>query len=326
MNVVVLILDGVADLGLSAVVEAFRTANTVRAELDQSPYVVRTASHGHGVRSAHGHLIATTPLAELDGDVDVIVVPAVMAADADELVDVITSSTHRPAREWLAAARADGTELAAACTGTFLLAEAGVLDGVTTTTSWWLGPTMRRRYPLVDVDETRTLCRSDGITTAGASLMHLDLSLALIARQSPALAETVSRYLVTGDRRTQVASAIPEVLGRGDSHVAAFERWVRAHLEDAFGVAEAAAELGLTVRSLQRATQAEIGMAPKDFIDEIRLERATRLLQTTALTVEVVAAKVGYLNAGTLRALYRRRRHLTIAEVRGGAPAWRSPV
>lgn len=328
MKIDVLAVDGVADLGLAAVVEVFGMANALCADFERppEPWTVRTVSLGAGVRSGHGHLIATTPLGELDGGADVVIVPAAATPDADALIGAVTATANRPLREWITATHAAGGELAAACTGTFLLAESGVLDGGTATTSWWLGPAMRRRYPLITVDESRTLCRSGGIVTAGAALMHLDLALALVARRSPAVAETVSRYLVTGDRRTQVASALPEVVARGDSLVAGFERWVRAHLGEAFGIAEAAAGLGVTVRSLQRATQAEIGMSPRDFVDEIRLEHATRLLQTTTSTVDAVAADVGYLNAGTLRALYRRRRRLTIAEVRGAAPAWCAPI
>ena len=217
----------------------------------------------------------TTPLREAPGDVGAAVVPAASIMDADVLVESVSASANRPLREWLAEAREAGIALAAACTGTFLLAESGIFDGVTATTSWWLGPAMRRRYPRVDVDESRTLCRADKITTAGATLMHLDLALSLIASRSPALAETVSRYLVVGDGRTQIASAIPEVMARGDSVVAAMERWVRAHLAESFGLADAAAAIGVTVRSLQRATQAEIGVSPRDFVDAIRLERAT---------------------------------------------------
>lgn len=327
MEVIVVASDGVADLGLAAILEAFNTANGIRAGLEHPPeaWRVRTVSMGHSVRSGHGHLVPTTPLADVTGRVDVAIVPAAAIVDADALVEAVTSPANHAVRDWLIAVRDAGTDLAAACTGTFFLAEAGVLDGVAATTSWWLGPTMRRRYPLVEVDESRTLCRADGITTAGATLMHFDLALSLIASQSPAVAETVSRYLVVGDRSTQLASAIPEVMARGDSLVAALERWVRPHLADSFGIADAATELGVTVRTLQRAVQAEIGMTPRDFVDEIRLERATHLLQTTTLTVDAVAGRVGYLNAGTLRALYRRRRGRSIADVRGTVPAWRVP-
>jgi transcriptional regulator GlxA family with amidase domain len=326
MNVDVFVVDRVADFGLAAVLEAFSIANSLLGDLDTAPapWQVRTVSFGDSVLSGHGHTVPTTPLADLSPEIGLMIVPAVLVFDAESLIRLVSAPGSQPVLERISSARADGVHLAAACTGTFFLAEAGVLDGLPATTSWWLGPAFRRRYPRIDVNEGRTLCRGRHVTTAGASLSHLDLALSLIAAQSPALAELVARYLVAGDRRTQIEFAIPAVIARGDSLVAAFERWVRDHIAEQFQLADAARLLGVTVRSLQRATQAEIGMSPRDFVNEIRLERATHLLRTTSLTIDTVAAKVGYLNAGTLRDLFRRRRGRTLAEVRASPLSWES--
>ncbi|MBB5912833.1 transcriptional regulator GlxA family with amidase domain [Nocardia transvalensis] len=322
MDVAVLAVDGVADFGLAAVLEAFHTANLLLGELDSAPepWQVRVVSTGTSVRSGHGQLVPTTPLPELPGDIGLLVVPAVLITDADGLIDLVSSAPSRGVLERISAAERDGAHLAAACTGTFYLAESGVLDGIPATTSWWLGPAFRRRYPRVELDEERILCRAGQVTTAAAVLSHIDLALAVIAAQSPALAELVSRFFLVGDRRVQVA--IPELVARGDSLVAAFERWVRDSIAEQFRIADAAAALGVTVRSLQRATQAEIGMSPRDFVNEIRLERATHLLRNTTLTVDAVAARVGYLNPGTLRSLFRRRRRRSLAEVRASPLSW----
>ncbi|MET8872169.1 helix-turn-helix domain-containing protein [Nocardia sp. NPDC004604] len=324
MEVAVFVVDGVADFGFAAVLETFNMANAVLNDLEcpPAPWHVHTVSLGHGVRSGHGHLIPTTSLNDLSTEIDVMIVPAVEVLDAEALIGLVSARANRPILERISATRQSGAHVAAACTGTFFLAEAGVLDGQPATTSWWLGPTFRRRYPGVDVQEGRTLCRASGVTTAGAVLSHLDLALSLIVPVSPAVAELVARYMTVGSRRTQIEFAIPEVIARGHSLVASFERWVRDRIADQFSIADAAKALGVTPRSLQRAAQAELGMSPRDFVDEIRLERATRLLRTTSLTVDAIATKVGYLNAGTLRALFRRRRGRTIAEVRASETYW----
>ncbi|WP_067904041.1 GlxA family transcriptional regulator [Nocardia vaccinii] len=326
MEATVLVIDGVADFGFAAVLETFSMANALLAELESPPppWRVRTASLGTSVRTWHGHLVPTTPLDDLFGEIDVMIVPAIGVLDSEALVDLISAPANQPILEHISSEHQRGTHLAGACTGTVFLAEAGVLNGLTATTSWWLGPTFRRRYPEVDVQEGRTLCLARGVTTAGASLSHLDLALSLINSVSPALAELVARYLAIGNRGPQIEFSIPEVVARGDSLVASFERWVREHVADQFTIADAAKALDTTARSLQRATQAQLGMSPRDFGDEIRLERATRLLRTTALPVDAIATQVGYLNAGTLRALFRRRRGTTIAEVRGSDAVWRS--
>ncbi|MFJ1456554.1 GlxA family transcriptional regulator [Nocardia sp. N2S4-5] len=324
MDVTVVVMDGVADFGFTAFLEALGMANALRDELREppGPWRVRVAALGDSVRSGYGHTVPTIRLDDLTGDLGLVVVPAVNVLGAEALIDLVSAPVNRALLQRIRDARASGSHLAAACTGTFFLAEAGVLDGARATTSWWLGPSFRKRYPRVGLDESLTLCRSDHVTTAGASLSHLDLALSLVQEKSPALAELVGKYMAVGNRSTQANFSIAEVVARGNSLTAAFERWVRDHVDQQFSISQAAHGLGVTERSLQRATHAELGMSPKDFVDDIRLERATRLLWTTELTVDAVATKVGYLHAGTLRSLVRRRRGMSMAELRAARRPW----
>ena len=104
-----------------------------------------------------------------------------------------------------------GVLTATACVGTFVLAEAALLDGEEATTTWWLAPLFRQRYPRVREDESRIIVQSNAVVTAGAALSHLDLALALIRRVSPELANLVARYLVDG-RTSQSIYTIPDDL------------------------------------------------------------------------------------------------------------------
>ncbi|MEV6280990.1 helix-turn-helix domain-containing protein [Nocardia sp. NPDC051832] len=318
MEVAVFVGDGVADFGYAALIEGFNMANAVRAEVPAppAPWQIRTVSLTGDVRTANGHTLAAIPLTDLADEFSLLVIPAVHVLGTEPLIELVSAPRSRPVLDRIRRAHHDRVRLAAACTGTFFLAEAGVLDGEPATTSWWLGPGFRRRYPRVALDENRILCRGDRVITAGASLSHMDLALSLVHESSPALAELAGRYLAIGNRKTQAEFAIPEVVARGDALVTAFERWVRAHLSEPFRLSAAAGDLGTTARSLQRATKAELGISPRDFAGDIRLERAAHLLRTTALTVEAVAAKVGYTDAVSLRNLVRRRRGMSIAELR----------
>ncbi|MGV9925766.1 GlxA family transcriptional regulator [Nocardia rhamnosiphila] len=324
MDVILFVVDGIADFGFAALLETFATANAMRTTLDAppEPWRVRVASLGTEIRSGHGHTVPTVPLGELTDDPDLLLIPAVSALEADALIQLVSAPENAAVLDRIRGMHAAGAQLGAACTGTFLLAESGVLNGCRATTSWWLGPSFRRRYPEVELDESVTLCRGERVTTAGASLSHLDLALSFVHARSPALADLAGRYLADGNRRTQANFAVPEVIAAGHSLTSGFERWVREHIGEGFRISRAAAELGVTERSLQRATQAELGRSPRDFVDDIRLERAAHLLRTTALTVDTVAAKVGYLNGGTLRNLVRRRRGMSMAEFRSAGPAW----
>ncbi|MGW0182516.1 GlxA family transcriptional regulator [Nocardia sp. NPDC003345] len=330
MDVAVLVTDGVADLGLAAVLETFTLANALRGTLATSPpaWQVRTVSPGSSVRSGNGYTIPTVALGDLPeacGDSTFpgeLIVPAIHVLDAAELVERISSAENKPILERIGTDRARGVHIAGACAGTFFLAEAGVLDGLSATTSWWLGPAFRKRYPAVALDEGLTLCRTPAVTTAGAYLSHVDLAVSLIYKVSPALAEKTARYLVLGRGRSQAGHIVPEVMALGNPLIADFERWVRKHIGEQFRIADAARELGITERSLQRATQSELGMSPRDLVHDIRLEHAAMLLRTTTLPLEAVASRVGYLNAGTLRNLVRRRRDMSIAEFRATPFVW----
>lgn len=217
MQVAVFVVDGVADFGFAALRETFGMANALRVELAHAPapWDVQIVSLGESVRSSDGYVVPTTPLASMPEMPSTMIVPAVNVLGAEPLIDMVSSSANRQALDWITRVRCAGGYVAAACTGTFYLAEAGVLDGTAATTSWWLGPSFRRRYPRVDLDESRTLCRGDRVITAGASLAHVDLALSLVHSVSPALAELVVRYLAVGNRKNQADFAIPAVVAKG---------------------------------------------------------------------------------------------------------------
>ncbi|WP_280396681.1 GlxA family transcriptional regulator [Nocardia carnea] len=330
MDIAVFAMDGVADFGLAAVLETFALANRLRDTLatPPPPWRVSTVSTGSSVRSAGGYTVPTVALADRPDSADgsagggVLIVPALGVGEPQELIAHVSGAGSRPILEGIERAHHSGMQVAGACAGTFYLAEAGVLDGLQATTSWWLGPAFRKRYPAVDLDESLVVCRTATAVTAGAYLAHVDLALALIRAVSPAVAEQAARRLVLGSARAQAGHIVPEVMARGNSLIADFERWVRRNIGEQFRISAAAQQLGVTERTLQRATHAELGMSPRDFVHDIRIEHAAQLLRTTSLPLEAVATRVGYLNAGTLRNLVRRRRSMSITELRAISSAW----
>ncbi|MGW0751662.1 GlxA family transcriptional regulator [Streptomyces sp. NPDC002587] len=317
MKISVLVTDGLFDSGLATVVDVLQMANELRAELPQPPppwELTRVSPHGP-VRTAAGHTIEATHPADAP-DPDLLVVPGAGPKQPEPLLDWVAAPQRRPERNTIQQAHAAGIPLAAACTSTFLLAETGVLDGLTATTSWWLAPAFRRRYPHVTLDESHMLTHAEGVTTAGAAMAHLDLALALIRRTSPALADLTARYLVVDDRPTQARYAIPSHLARTDPTVGAFERWIREHMDQPLKMPEAARAVGTSERTLQRAVDRVLGISPLRFAQTIRLEQAAHLLRTTDLPTEAVARRVGYENASTLTTLIRQRLGTTPGRLR----------
>ena len=215
-------------------------------------------------------------------------------------------------RQWAA----QGAITGAACTGTFVLAQAGLLDGEMATTSWWLAPMFRECFPRVILDESRMLVTSARCITAGAALAHLDLALSLVRSVSPELAALTARYLVMDPRPSQAAFVIPDHLAHSDSVVERFERWARQELKSGFSLSGAARGVGTSERTLARRMRAVMGKSPLSYFQDLRVERAVHLLQTSDASVDQIAAQVGYADGVTLRNLLRRRIGRGVRELR----------
>ncbi|MEJ8667708.1 helix-turn-helix domain-containing protein [Streptomyces sp. NBC_01017] len=317
MDVAVLAYDGVFDSGLSALLDVIDGANAMREELPKPPpaWNVSTVGFRRRIRTGAGHVVETLPADTAKG-ADLLLVPALAERRPDALIAHVSGSATEPVRRLVAATRARRTPIASACTGTFLLAESGVLDGHRATTSWWLAPYFRMRYPAVTVDETRMVTMSDGLTTAGAAFGHVDLALAIVRMSSPALADLVARYLVVDERPSQSAYTITSALAQSDPTLAAFERWARVHLDQPVSIADAARTLGVSERTLQRIVRRTLGTSPVRFVQDLRVEHASHLLRTTDLPLEAIARKVGYEHANTLRILLRERTGETASSLR----------
>lgn len=316
MQVAVAVYDGVFDSGLASVLDVLDNANALGGQIPEPPtWNVTMVGSSSQVRTGAGLVVAPEPFEAAEA-ADLLVVPALAGSSPEALVDHVGGEVSLPVRNLVARARERGTTIATACAGTFFLAEAGILDGVRATTTWWLSPSFRARYPRVDLDHSQMVVTSEGITTAGAAFGHVDLALAIVRASSPALADLVARYLVVDERPSQAAYTIPSALAQSDPTVAAFERWIREHLAESISLPDAAKAIGVSERTLQRCVQRAIGTSPIRFVQDLRVERAAHLLRTTDLSLETISRKVGYEHPNTLRVLLRDRTGKTTSALR----------
>lgn len=315
MRVNVLALDHVFDLGLSAVLDAFQTANELieLAELDVRRFDVRIVGVRKSVRTAHGFRV---PL-EAARTADCVIVPAIAFKMPDALERALERRDVGDAADLLRHWSRRGATMTAACIGTFVLAESGLLDGQQATTTWWLAPLFRRRYPDVQLDESKMIVPSGRVVTAGAALSHMDLALWLIRSVSPELASLTAKYLIVDSRPSQSAYALTDHLIHADPIVQRFERWARARLAEGFSLDAAAKAAGASKRTLARRLQHVLGKSPLAYFQSLRVERAVHLLKTGDASVDEVAAQVGYADGTTLRTLLRRRLRVGVREIRG---------
>jgi len=307
MQVAILALDGVFDTGLTVLLDTFSTANELAAFQGIGPplFDVQLVGARRRIRTALGMTTTVEPAAVVRQP-DWAIVPALNTKRPDHLVGSLGRKDVRRALEHLRAWHDRGIGLAAACIGTFLLGEAGLLDGRDATTTWALAPLFRQRYPAVRLDDARMLVASRGVVTAAAMMGHLDLALWLVRQASPQIAGLVARVMLIDRRTSQAQYVIPDFLAHADPLIERFEHWARRNLATGFSLQQAASALSVTPRTLQRRTEAVLGKSPLAFFQDMRVERAQHLI-AIGDDLEKIAGEVGYADSATLRNLLRRR-------------------
>ena len=317
MKIEVLAVNGVFDTGLAAVLDAFATANdlAVTQRLTSVRFEVSVVGLRRQVRTNQGFTVPVLAAKDRAAG-DWVIVPAIGERTPEPLAAALATPETRAAARFLRQWADNGAHVAAACIGTFIAAESGVLDGETVTTTWWLAPFFRQRYPRVRLDDRRMIVSSGRVLTAGAALSHMDMALWLIRQASPSLAETTARYLVVDSRPSQSAYAMSDHLAHADPLVRGVEGWARDRLTDGFSLDKAARAIGTSKRTLTRRIHSVLGKSPLAYFQDLRVERAVHLLRTSSENVERIAAAVGYSDGVTLRNLLRRKLGRGVREIR----------
>lgn len=308
MRIALLALDQYWTTGLSVILDAFTLANGFSAQqMGGTPsFNVSVVGVRKRVRSGQGLSIPVKTITSALKP-DWVIVPALNTGTPDRLLPALERRDVKEAGSHLLKWHAKGARIGASCIGTFLLAETGLLDQREATTTWWLAPLFRQRYPNVQLDESRMLVQAETIVTAGAAMGHLDLALWIIRTTSPELSTLVSRYLLADLRSLQSAYIIPNHLAQADPLILRFERWSRENLKQGFSLQGAADALATSPRTLQRRCDAVLGKSPLAYFQDLRVEHAQSLLRGNDVDIEVVAGEVGYADGATLRTLLRER-------------------
>lgn len=319
MKFAVLALEGVFDTGLTVLLDAFTTANELAAlQMGGEPrFEVSVVGLRDKVTTGLGMQVTVEPVTS-DLKPDWIIIPALNTKMPEQLLPSLAREDMVEAQTQLRSWHADGVGIGASCIGTFLLAESGLLDGHEATTTWWLAPLFRQRYPGVRMDEARMLVPSGKLVTAGAAMGHLDLALWLIGKASLELATLVARYMLADLRSSQAQYVIPGHLANADPVIEKFERWARGRLHAGFSLQEGAKALAISPRTLQRRMESVLGKSPLAFFQDLRVEHARHLVRTSSLDLDSIAAEVGYVDGATLRTLLRRRLGRGVRELRAG--------
>lgn len=247
---------------------------------------------------------------------DVVCVPA-LATAPDRAVDAPEAVLG-----WLRHCHAEGALVASACSGTLLLAEAGLLDGGEATTHWAFCAGLRQRHPAIRVQPARVLtaCGPGArIITAGGGASWHDLMLYLVDRflGSDAARRVAKVNMLRWDGVGQLPfAALAATAQHGDRAVRAAQDWLAANYHAPHPVAGMLARSGLPERSFKRRFRIATGLSPLDYVHALRVEEAKQMLETENLPVDAIAAEVGYEDPAFFRRLFRRHVALTPAAYR----------
>jgi transcriptional regulator GlxA family with amidase domain len=252
---------------------------------------------------------------------DVLLLPGLGLATADQLTDALARrSDLARGIEAISRAGAHRATIGASCSATFLLAESGALDGQTATTTWWLAPAFAGRFPKVKLRPDRMVVKAGRVFTAGSAFAHADLLLALLTDLiGPALAHTVARYLVLDQRAAQSRYMVIEHLRSSDPMVVRLEHFVASNVGRRLRLAEMARAVGASPRTLARRVAETLAMTPQEFARGLRMAHAAHLVDTTRLSIDEIASRIGYADPAAFRRIFRRHTGETPRARRGSS-------
>jgi len=254
---------------------------------------------------------------------DAVLVPSIEPDLADRLAQ------NREVVAWVRRMHDSGADVASACTGAFLLAEAGLLDGRAATTHWAFQDLLRQRYPRVRVRPEAIVVDQGRVCTAGGSTSFLNLALYLIERWLGAdVARLASKvFLVDMNKSPQTAYAI--LAGQkthADVEILRAQDLIEADLAAGSSVGELSAKIAMSRRTFVRRFTRATGRSPRDYLQRVRIEAAKRALEGTRRSVGSIAAGIGYRDPVAFRKVFERLTGLTPADYRrrygaGSVPA-----
>lgn len=257
-------------------------------------------------------LVCTDSVSSFRGPIDTLVVAG---------SNILTGWPPDPGLvRWIVDQAPKTRRVASVCSGAFLLAEAGLLDGRRATTHWRYVEELARRYPRVTVEPDPIYVRDGKIYTSAGMTAGTDLALALVEEDfGPAVALDVARSMVLYLRRpggqsqfsTALRRQLPEL-----SPLKRVEQWIVEHLDEGLSVDRLASVVGMSPRNFARVFVREAGVTPAKYVEEIRLEEARRRLEVGADTVEQVAAGCGYGSVDSLQRHFAFCLRTTPAEYR----------
>jgi transcriptional regulator GlxA family with amidase domain len=305
--------EGCLFSGITGLVDAFAIANMWHAggklgERDRLLEAEVVTTGGKEVLAHGGFVIRPDRCMEEVDHTDMIFLPPFLP-HVEPLPDNLDHMM-----EWVRFHYGHGVPVGTTCTGTFVLAETGLLDGRVATTNWYFTRLFRRRYPRVHLEPERVFTEDGGLMCSGASTAVFHLGLNVIERfGSPELAATCAKaLLVDPSRDSQAPYMIPAFARKhGDSQVRQAQRRLENRYPEAVRIDTIAKEVGISPRHFKRRFKQATGETPIRYLQRVRIEAARKKLEFGKAPVTDITWQVGYEDASSFRRLFKRHTGLS---------------
>lgn len=319
-SITILVLPGSMATTITGSVDFFGIANRIasgiarqNSELFQLQLV---SMDGEPVKTGNGMMIPVDKsLADIECE-GVLFMPAFNIGSKKELSHYLK---QWPAViPWLQANHHSFERIATYCSGSFLLAEAGLLDGRKTTTAWWLLDLFAARFANVELDRESIVVKDDRFTCGAGTTSYYDVMLSLVETYAgKPFARVVAKYMMLDNQRqTQSPYAIYSAGNNDDPVIEKAEQWIRANVAQEFKIEDLAAEVAVSPRTLIRKFKQQLNETPQSFIQKIRIEKCKILLETTRLQFSEIVERCGYNDESAFRRLFKKYCQLSPREYR----------
>jgi transcriptional regulator GlxA family with amidase domain len=256
-------------------------------------------------------------LVEPPEQLDLLLLPGIMHRSSEDLIERVEAL--QPELEFIRRTHLSGIRIAGTCSGSFLFAESGLLDGHRATCSWWLAGTFRQRYPAVHLEADAMVIEDGGFYTAGGACSIQSLMLRLIGQVGgEELAQQTARLLLIDNERQSQAPYVSQAMMEQPRHslTEKAEHFLQSRLHHEISVGELAEHCGTSERSLLRHFRTYHGLSPIEHIQRLRVERAKALLETTHLSFDEIVERCGYSDSASFRKLFKRATAITPGDYR----------
>ncbi|HCW0502182.1 TPA: helix-turn-helix domain-containing protein [Pseudomonas aeruginosa] len=299
-------------MGGGAVADFFRIVSLLEAHIGLEPsFRVRILASAREVTVASGHSLRADAILEIDADCDLLVIPAIEGARLAGFVPDAASLA------WIAQRIDAGARVLALTTGAAWLAASRRADGLLLASHWAYVRQLARRYPQCRFIGQRSYLQADGLYTTGSLGGCFDALLEIIARErGDRFSQLCATHLLVADAQ-RLSPILPGRRNHRDESILALQDWIEANHAEPLGLERMAAQAGLALRTLKRRFGAATGLSPIRYLQQVRVDRAKKLLLATPLSIREIAYEVGYENVSFFVRLFRKEAGDTPSHWRG---------